>query len=95
MPPDVKNLLECDFTAVEPETKWLTDIIEQNKLSIREVADQNNASARLYSIIETVKANGLEPYHYLKHLFTELPKANSEADVQKLLPWQIDPLTLE
>jgi transposase len=54
-----------------------------------------HASARLYSIIETAKANGLEPYHYLKHLFTELPKANSEADVQKLLPWQIDPLTLE
>jgi len=54
-----------------------------------------HASARLYSIIETTKANGLEPYHYLKHFFTELPKASSEADVQKLLPWQIDPLTLQ
>jgi len=54
-----------------------------------------HASARLYSIIETAKANGLEPYHYLKHLFTQLPKANSEAAVQKLLPWQVDPLTLQ
>lgn len=54
-----------------------------------------HASAKLYSIIETAKANGLEPYHYLKHLFAELPKASSEADVQKLLPWQIDPLTLQ
>lgn len=54
-----------------------------------------HASARLYSIIETAKANGLEPYHYLKHLFTQLPKANNEAEVQKLLPWQIDPLTLQ
>jgi hypothetical protein len=41
------------------------------------------------------KANGLEPYQYLKHLFTELPKAKDEVDVQKLLPWQIDPLTLQ
>lgn len=54
-----------------------------------------HASARLYSIIETAKANGLEPYQYLKYLFTELPKAKNEAEVQKLLPWQIDPLTLK
>lgn len=54
-----------------------------------------HASARLYSIIETAKANGLEPYQYLRHLFTELPKAKSDAEVEKLLPWQIDPLTLE
>jgi transposase len=49
------------------------------------------ASARLYSIMETAKANGLEPYHYLKHLFAELPRATCEADVQKLLPWRVDP----
>ena len=54
-----------------------------------------HASARLYSVIETAKANGLEPYQYLRHLFTELPKAKSDAEVEKLLPWQIDPLTLE
>lgn len=27
-PPDVKNHLERDFTALEPETKWVTDITE-------------------------------------------------------------------
>ena len=54
-----------------------------------------HASGRLYSIIETAKANALEPYQYLRHLFTELPKASGEADVQKLLPWRIDRLTLQ
>ena len=54
-----------------------------------------HASARLYSIIETAKANGLEPYQYLRHLFTELPKASCEADVGKLLPWRIDRLQLQ
>jgi transposase len=47
------------------------------------------ASARLYSLIETAKANGLEPYAYLRHIFTELPKAKTLADIEALLPWTI------
>ena len=45
-----------------------------------------NASANLYSLIETAKANGIEPYAYLKMLFTELPKARTVEDVEALLP---------
>lgn len=48
------------------------------------------ASANLYSIIETAKANGHDAYHYLCYLFRELPKAKTEAEVEKLLPWNID-----
>jgi len=44
------------------------------------------ASANLYSLIETAKANGLEPYAYLKRVFTELPKVESYDDVDRLLP---------
>jgi len=44
------------------------------------------ASANLYSLIETAKANGLEPYAYLRHLFTELPKATTVEDFEALLP---------
>ena len=44
------------------------------------------ASANLYSLIETAKANGLEPYAYLKRVFTELPNATSYGDVDRLLP---------
>ena len=33
-----------------------------------------NASAVLYSVIETAKANGLTPFNYLIHLLEELPK---------------------
>lgn len=46
-----------------------------------------HASASLYSLIETTKANGLEPYAYLRHVFTELPKADSVAQFEALLPW--------
>lgn len=44
------------------------------------------ASANLYSLIETAKANGLEPYAYLRRVFTELPNAQNYNDVEKLLP---------
>jgi transposase len=47
------------------------------------------ASANLYSLIETAKANGLEPYAYLRHLFTELPKAETVEAIEILLPGNI------
>lgn len=49
-----------------------------------------NASANLYSLIETAKASGLEPYAYLRHLFTELPKAKTVDEVEALLPGNLD-----
>jgi transposase len=48
-----------------------------------------DASARLYSLIETAKANGLEPYAYLRHVFTELPKATTVDDIEALLHWNV------
>ena len=48
------------------------------------------ASAAIYSLIETAKANGLEPYKYLKHLFTHLPNAMTKDDFLALLPHNIE-----
>ena len=44
------------------------------------------ASANLYSLIETAKANGQEPYAYLRQVFTELPKADTVEAIEALLP---------
>ena len=49
------------------------------------------ASANLYSLIETAKANKIEPYHYLLKIFTELPKATSLEGIEALLPFEIKP----
>ena len=49
-----------------------------------------NARARLYSLIECAKANGLEPYAYLPNVFTELPNAQSHSEVEALLPTRLD-----
>ena len=48
------------------------------------------ASATLYSLIESAKANGLEPYKYLRFIFDKIPFASSENDYKSLLPNHID-----
>ena len=47
------------------------------------------ASANLYSLIETAKANKLEPYQYLREVFTRLPQADTVEDIEILLPWSL------
>jgi len=47
------------------------------------------ASANLYSLVETAKANGLEPHAYLTEVYERLPLATSLEDVEALLPWNL------
>ncbi|MBF0602793.1 MAG: IS66 family transposase, partial [Nitrospirae bacterium] len=47
------------------------------------------ASANLYSLIETAKASGLEPYAYLRKVFSEIPNAVTVDDFEALLPWNV------
>jgi transposase len=47
------------------------------------------ASAALYSIIETAKANGLNPEKYVKRLLAEIPRRNASDALEDLMPWTI------
>jgi transposase len=47
------------------------------------------ASALLYSLIETAKANALEPYKYLRYLFEKLPFASTVEEYSALLPMNL------
>ena len=52
-----------------------------------------NASVIIFSVLETAKANGLNPETYLNHLLTVLPErfaANPKAAIDDLLPWNED-----
>lgn len=53
------------------------------------------ASANLYSLIETAKANGINDYAYLKYIFAQLPTATTDDAVQALLPWCVDRSSLD
>lgn len=48
------------------------------------------ASATLYTLVETAKANALEPWAYLNYLFEKLPAAKSEQALQALLPQNLN-----
>jgi transposase len=56
--------------------------------------DGAKASATFFSLIETAKANGLEPYAYLRYIFKKLPLAQTEQNLKDLLPYNIDPATI-
>lgn len=51
------------------------------------------ASAGFYSLIETAKANGLNPFDYLETLFERLPLAKTEEQLKNLLPQYIEVAT--
>ena len=52
------------------------------------------ASANLYSLVMTARANGVEPYAYLNYLFEYLPAADTVEAVEALLPWNVTPAML-
>ena len=47
------------------------------------------ASAAWYSLIETSKLNGIEPYLYLCYILARLPASDNPEDYRFLLPWSI------
>ena len=49
------------------------------------------ASAVLYSLVETAKANGLEPYAWFRYVLTRLPQLEKSACVEHLLPMNLLP----
>jgi transposase len=49
------------------------------------------ASANLYSLVETAKANGVEPHAYLSRLFEQLPHLSTVEDYEAVLPWNVKP----
>lgn len=48
-----------------------------------------HASAVVYSLVETAKACGLEPYTWLCRALRRLPQAQCAEDYEALLPWNI------
>ncbi|MDH4199786.1 MAG: transposase domain-containing protein, partial [Spirochaetia bacterium] len=48
-----------------------------------------HASCAIFSIIQTAKLNGLEPYWYLRYLFEKLPSANTE-QLKTVAPHRIE-----
>jgi len=48
-----------------------------------------HASARLFTLVETAKANHIEPRAYLEYIFKELPNCHTVEAYEALLPWML------
>ena len=48
------------------------------------------ASASLYCLVETAKANGLELLAYFSRLLGRLPQLNTVEDFEAVLPWNLE-----
>jgi hypothetical protein len=60
--------------------------VQLNSQLFAETAAGATASANLYTLVESAKANGLDLYAYLRHLFTELRRAQTVEAIEALLP---------
>lgn len=54
-------------------------------------AEGAESSGILYSIIQTARGSGLEPYAYLNYLFTHFPESQTLEELEQLLPHKINP----
>jgi hypothetical protein len=48
------------------------------------------ASATCYSLVETAKANSLEPSAYIQHVLAHVAEADTLEKLEALLPWNVD-----
>ena len=78
--------LQIDNNRVERAVKPF--VIGRKNWLFSNTANGARASAILYSIIETAKANGLVPFDYLRHILQAI--AEKPENIDALLPWAID-----
>lgn len=80
--------VEIDNNFIERHIRPFT--IGRKNWMFSATASGATASANLYSLVETAKANGLEPFEYLTDVFRKLPMAQSEKEFLELLPVKIE-----
>ena len=86
-----------EFSDYEEKSANIDQIIQRMNdpsfmpvVSIIDTIHGAEASAVIYSLVETAKANNLKIYEYLKHLLTEIPKHMDDTSMdflEDLLPW--------
>ncbi|PWK39405.1 transposase IS66-like protein [Pseudomonas sp. OV226] len=60
-------------------------------MAVQRHAQGRHRQCAIYSLGETAKANGQEPYTWLRHVLERLPHAQSIEDYEALLPWNCSP----
>nr|WP_101747548.1 transposase [Endozoicomonas acroporae] len=81
------GLLNISNAAAENAIRPLT--VGRRNWLFADTPDGTRASAIYYSLIESAKANGLEPSEYLCYVLEELPYADTVEKLEALPPWNV------
>ena len=78
----------CSLTNNASENSIRPVVLGRKNWLFSDTQDGANASMTLFSLIETAKANGLDPQKYLSHLLEYRPNGSmSDAELDLLMPW--------
>ena len=95
---------EAELKLLDPQSfRWLMEGLRiEQKTAIRpftlgrknwlfcDTTKGAEASAIVYSLVESAKVNGVEPFAYLQHVLLQLPylgKTHSHQELESLMPW--------
>jgi len=76
---------------IQSEHVAKTIAIARKNFLFADTAAGAESSGRIFSLIETARANGHHPQRYLSVLLTELPNVTDVDQVEALLPWNLTP----
>lgn len=68
-----------------------TIAIARKNFLFADTAAGATASGRIFSLIETARANGHNPQRYLTVLLTDLPNVTTVEQIEAMLPWNLTP----
>ena len=83
---------------VEIDSNLVENRIRPLKLTAKNALFAGNdegaqAWARIASLIETCKMNGVEPYAWMRSTLEKIAKGHPQSKIQELLPWNFEPET--
>lgn len=79
--------LQCSNNAAERSIKPF--VICRKNFLFCNTPSGAGSTATAFSIVETAKANNLDPYKYLKYIFEKLSQ-DDDYDLEQLMPWSED-----
>ena len=78
----------CSFSNNASERSVKPFVMGRKNWLFSDTPNGANASALVYSMVETAKANGVNPYHYLAFLLEKYPSSlMTDEELEALAPW--------
>jgi hypothetical protein len=78
----------CSLSNNPSENSIRPLVIGRKNFLFSDTQDGANASMMAYSLIETAKANGVDPYRYIRFVLSARPSDKmSDEEIETLMPW--------